>query len=205
LVAKRFRQRQHPPPETFVLVGIAMLAGMIGAVINAGIAWEMVSPSWDLVGKRLLTEGMILLLVLGIGGFLGPRLLGFAQLPNFQNLEKLSPRKKPPVDPLHRQSLYAFAGFAILVSVIVEYGWNVSPFAWLRALIGTALVLINIRPWQKPVARTTLAWCVWTAHWLLIAALWLVVIVPKYRIDLLHVMFIGAFTLMILAVATRVV
>jgi uncharacterized protein involved in response to NO len=46
---------------------------------------------------------------------------------------------------------------------------------------------------------------VWTAHWLLIAALWLVAIVPKYRIDFLHVMFIGAFTLLVLAVATRVV
>jgi uncharacterized protein involved in response to NO len=29
IAARRFRQRQHPPPETFVLVGVAMLAGMI--------------------------------------------------------------------------------------------------------------------------------------------------------------------------------
>src|SRR6185436_1786038 len=75
VAARRFQQRRHPPPETFVLVGIGMLSGMIAAVINAGIAWDVVSPSLDLVGKRLLTEGMLLLLVLGIGGFLGPRLL----------------------------------------------------------------------------------------------------------------------------------
>jgi len=72
-------------------------------------------------------------------------------------------------------------------------------------LIASALVLANIRPWQAPVVRTTLSWCVWTAHWLLIVALLLVAILPKYRIDFLHAMFIGAFTLLILAVATRVV
>jgi uncharacterized protein involved in response to NO len=43
------------------------------------------------------------------------------------------------------------------------------------------------------------------AHWFLIAALWIVAGVPKYRIDFLHIMFMGAFTLLILAVSTRVV
>lgn len=205
VAAKRFFSRQHPAPETFVLVGVGMLAGMAGAIVNAGVAWEMLSPSLDLMARRLLTEGMILLLMLGVGGFLGPRLLGFAQLPNFQNLEKLSATTKPSVVMQYRQSLYALAGLAILMSVIVEYGWKAPVWGWLRASIGTALILVNIRPWQRPAMRTTLAWCVWTAHWLLIAALWLAVIVPKYRIDFLHVMFIGGFTLMILAVGTRVV
>jgi uncharacterized protein involved in response to NO len=52
--------------------------------------------------------------------------------------------------------------------------------------------------------RTTLAWCVWIAHWLVILSLWLVAAVPRYRIDFLHVLFIGGFTLLILAVGTRV-
>ena len=205
VAVKRFRQRQHPPPETFVLVGIAMLSGLIGAVINAGIVWELVPTAWDLMGKRLLSEGMILLLVLGVGGVLGPRLLGFAQLPNFQNLEKISGSTKTPAVVRHRQSIYAIAGFALLLTVIAEYGWNVPALAWLRAWIASALVLVNIRPWLAPIVRTTLAWCVWTAHWLLIIALWLAAVLPKYRIDVLHVLFIGAFTLLILAVATRVV
>jgi uncharacterized protein involved in response to NO len=33
---------------------------------------------------------------------------------------------------------------------------------------------------------------------------WLVAIAPRYRIDLLHVLFIGGFSLLILAVGTRV-
>ena len=206
VAARRFIRRQHPPPETFVLVGFGLLSGMVGAILAAGVAWELVPLGLDVLGRRLLTEGMVLLLVLGIGGFLGPRLLGFAQLPNFQNLEKLSGNTKPSFAMMkHRQTIYAIAAMLLLLSIVVEYGWSLPAVAWLRAGIGTSLILLNIQPWRKPATRTTLSWCVWIAHWLLITALWMVVIVPKYRIDFLHIMFMGAFTLLILAVGTRVV
>jgi len=205
IVVRCFIRRQHPPPETFVFVGLGLFAGMAGAIINAGIALEVLAPALDLLGKRLLTEGMVLLLVLGVGGFLGPRLLGFAQLPNFQNLEKLSGQVKPPRIVTLRREIYATAGFLLVISVIAEYGLKFPNLAWLRASIATLVILMNIRPWRTPATRTTLAWCVWTAHWLLIAALWLVAAAAKYRIDFLHVMFIGGFTLLILAVGTRVV
>jgi hypothetical protein len=148
---------------------------------------------------------MVLLLVLGVGGFLGPRLLGFAELPNFQNLENFSGAAKPPRTVILRREIYATAGFLLLLSVVAEYGLKLPNLAWLRAALATLVILLNIRPWRKPLTRTTLAWCVWTAHWLLMAALWLVVAAPKYRVDFLHVMFIGGFTLLILAVGTRVV
>jgi uncharacterized protein involved in response to NO len=45
---------------------------------------------------------------------------------------------------------------------------------------------------------------VWTANWLIVAAVWLVALLPRYRVDFLHVLFIGGFSLLILAVATRV-
>jgi uncharacterized protein involved in response to NO len=51
--------------------------------------------------------------------------------------------------------------------------------------------------------RTTLAWCVRRVHWFVILAMWLGAIVPRYRIDMLHVLFIGGFSLLILAVGTR--
>jgi uncharacterized protein involved in response to NO len=178
---------------------------MLGAILTAGVAWEAIPPGLDMLGRRLLTEGMVLLLVLGIGGFLGPRLLGFAQLPNFQNIEKLSLNKTPAFTMTHRQALYVIAGLLLLLSLGVEYGWNLTAGAWLRAAVGTSLVLASIRPWRKPATRTTLSWCVWIAHWFLIVALWMVAVAPKYRIDFLHIMFMGAFTLLILAVGTRVV
>src|SRR6266700_1121434 len=83
LAARRYVRRKQDPPETFSLVGLGLMSGMLGGLINAGMALNFIGPFWDPLGKRLLTEGMVLLLVLGVGGFLGPRLLGFAQLPQF--------------------------------------------------------------------------------------------------------------------------
>jgi uncharacterized protein involved in response to NO len=205
VIVRCFLERQHPPPETFVFVGLGLLAGMTSAVISAGVSSGLLALALDMVGKRLMTEGMVLLLVLGVGGFLGPRLLGFAQLPNFQNLAKLSEREKPALTVSLRRQFFTATGFLLLATVIGEYGWHLPALAWVRAAVATLVIAMNIQPWRTPVTRSTLAWCVWTSHWLLIAALWLVVAAAKYRIDFLHVMFIGGFALLILAIGTRVV
>jgi len=208
IVVKCVLQRQHPPPETFVLVGLALVTGLAAALINVGMAMGWIWGGLDLLGKRLLTEGMVLLLVLGIGGFLGPRLLGFAQLPNFQNLEKLSNSRSVPRIVNWRGRVNGISGVLLLASVVVEYGWH-GPLAdlavWARAAIATAVVAVNLQPWRLPETRTTLSWCVWMAHWFLLAGLWLVAIFPNRHVDFLHVLFMGAFTLLILAVGTRVV
>ena len=81
LVGRRVVRRQQSPPPTFVQIGLALVAGAAGAVLMSAVAFELIPASWDLLGKRLLTEGMVMLLVLGVGGFLGPRLLGFASPP----------------------------------------------------------------------------------------------------------------------------
>jgi uncharacterized protein involved in response to NO len=205
IVIRRFLHRQFPPPPTFALVGAGVVSGLIGAIINASVAWEWIDPRWDMVGRRTLTEGMVLLLVLGVGGFLGPRLLGFAQLPNFQTMGQLANQSRPPFMVRHGTKVYASAGVLMLASVVLEYSFGWPMMAWLRAAIGTLLIASSIQPWRLPAARTTLAWCVWLAHWLLIAGLWIAAGVPKYRIDFLHIMFMGGFTLLILAVGTRVV
>lgn len=90
LVARRFAHRRNPPPETFPLIGLGLFAGLAGGIINAAVAWQALDPSFDPLGKRLLTEGMLLLLVLGVGSFLGPRLMGFAQIPDFEKIGRLA-------------------------------------------------------------------------------------------------------------------
>jgi uncharacterized protein involved in response to NO len=195
LAIRRFRRRKHDPPVTFSLIGLGLIAGAVGAVIDFGIAWNLIPPALDVLGRRLLSEGMVLLLVLGVGGFLGPRLLGFAALPKFDTVEK----------PQSANTLfYKAAGITVLLSLIAEYGFGMTKMVFLRAAAATAVILAGLRPWRFPAVRTTLAWCVWTAHWLILTSVWLVAIAPRYRIDFLHVLFIGGFTLLILAVATRV-
>jgi uncharacterized protein involved in response to NO len=210
VLVRRFLRRLHPPPETFVLVGFGVLAGLLAGGINLAVAFGFAPAGFELLGKRLLTEGMILLIVLGVGGFLGPRLLGFAQLPNLQNLQKI------PQGALRSSVNWKFrfsvlCGLALFASLIVQYGWNPAP-AWIGAVMGilraatvTVATLVNVQPWRLPAVRTTLSWSVWIAHWLLIVALWLVALFSNYATAYLHVLFMGAFSPLILAVGTRVV
>ncbi len=197
LAVRRFLRRQQDPPETFAFIGMGLIAGTLGALIDAGIAWSIVAPALDLLGKRLLTEGMVLLLVLGVGGFLGPRLLGFAEMPGFIRADKAQSEGRKTL-------VYKIAGLTVLISLIAEYGLGTAILAFLRAATVTAVILSTVRPWKRPAMHTTLAWCVWTAHWLVIMSVWLSAIAPRYRIDLLHILFIGGFTLLILSVGTRV-
>jgi uncharacterized protein involved in response to NO len=197
LAIGRFKRRKQAPPETFAFIGFGLFAGALGALIAAVVALEMIAPSWDLLGRRLLTEGMVLLLVLGVGGFLGPRLLGFASLPKFTALQQTTPASPKIL-------LYKIAGLVLLLSLVADYGFGFASLAFVRAVVVTIVILSTAHLWRLPVARTTLAWCVWTADWLVIVSLWLLAALPRYRIDLLHILFIGGFTLLILAVGTRV-
>src|SRR5262249_51503565 len=99
---------------------------------------------------------------------------------------------------------YLAAGLAVIFSLVAEYGFGLATMAYLRAAIATAVIVSTVRPWKFPAVNTTLARCVWTAQWLVIFALLLSAAAPRYRVDLLHILFIGGFTLLILAVGTRV-
>jgi uncharacterized protein involved in response to NO len=196
LAARRFALRRNQPPDTFVLVGAGMATGLIGAAVDAAVALDVLGPHWDTLGRRMLTEGMVLLLVLGVGGFLGPRLLGFAPMPLVQ-IGSVAPVKR-------RTSLYLAAAAVVVGSLVGEYGFGLEPLAYARAAAVTAVLLPTVRPWRRPASPTTVAWCVWTGVWLVIAGSWLAAAAPRYRVDFLHVLFMGGFTLLILAVATRV-
>lgn len=198
LAISRFVRRKRQPPETFPLVGLGMLAGALGALLVAGVSLTVVSPVWYALGKSLLTDGMVLLLVLGVGGFLGPRLLGFAALPSFVTVDATAAPTR------NRARVYTVAGVVLLLSTIAEHGFAVAGMAFLRAAVASVVIMTTVQPWRLPAMRTTLSWCVWTAEWLVILSLWLVALAPQYRVDFLHVMFIGGFTLLIFAVATRV-
>ena len=194
MIAGRFARRTQNPPPTFSLIGLALTAGAVGAVVNAGVAWELVPASLELFGRRMLTEGMVMLLVLGVGGFLGPRLLGFAALPE----------PGAPVTAAGDPRLPAIAGLVVLLSLVAEYVFDLGWTAYLRAAAISPFLIATLQLWKRPVNRTTLSWTIWIACWLIAIGVWAVAAFPKYRPDLLHVIFVGGFSLLILAIGTRV-
>jgi hypothetical protein len=203
LTAVRFVRRRNPPPATFPLVGLGLLAGAFGGVINIGVAWGVVDPELHLLGKRSLTEGMVLLLVLGVGGFLAPRLLGLAQIPDFQKIGTLSNRPGLSRLERHQPAVFLLSGLILISTLPAEYAFFVGAATYVRATVATAIIAITIRPWHLPAVRTTLAWCVWLSFLFLTIGLWTTV-ASAYRVDFLHIVFIGGFTLLILSVGMRV-
>ncbi len=201
LVLARYARRENNPPSTFPLIGFALITGLLGALVNMIAAWGWIDSGWVLAGKRSLTEGMTLMLVLGVGGFLGARLLGFDQFSFTQIGGAQTGVSKKLRSP---GVLYILAGAIIFFSIAAEYGFGWEWMTFVRAAAATIVIAVTLMPWKLPVVRTTLAWCVWTANLLLLIGLWLVAFLPVYRIDMLHVMFIGGFTLLIFGVGMRV-
>jgi uncharacterized protein involved in response to NO len=193
LVARRFVKRKQNPPPTFVYIGFALVAGAAGAALTSGVALELIPASWDLLGKRLLTEGMVMLLVLGVGGFLGPRLLGSGPPPSPQTADSVSSVVESCV-----------AGLVILVSLVAEYRFDLSRMAYVRAFVVSIVVIKSLTLWKLPAAKTTLARSIWIAHWMIAIGVWVVAAAPRYRADFLHILFVGGFSLLILAIAMRV-
>jgi uncharacterized protein involved in response to NO len=76
--------------------------------------------------------------------------------------------------------------------------------AYVRPFIVSIVVIRSLQLWKLPVARTTLARSIWIAHWVIAIGVWVVAAAPRYRADFLHILFIGGFSLLILAIATRV-
>jgi uncharacterized protein involved in response to NO len=187
VMAGRFRGRSASPPEPFVAVLLGLGAGMAGGLIKLGIALHIVDPGLMVLGRRLLSEGMILLFVIGIGGKLGPLLLGYStRTPN-------------------ARWTHGTAALLVLGSIVAQYGFGLEAAAWVRAIAVVAVSALNVRFWRLPVVRSALTWGVFLAHWMLMAGLVLSAALPQYRVEALHLVFVGGFSILILAIAMRVV
>ncbi|SRR5579883_1170156 len=201
LAIQRLLRREGALPATFSLVGLGIITGLIASAISAASAFGLLGGGWPLAGKRMLTEGMTLMLVLGVGGFLGPRLLGLDRPPIVQ-IEGTEPSKR--LMDRAPSYVYLIAALIIFISLLQQYVAGIEWMSFVRALIASIILGVTVEPWKFPKVRTTLSWCVWTSNLLLFVSLWMIALFPKYSVDFLHIMFIGSFTLLILAVGMRV-
>jgi uncharacterized protein involved in response to NO len=186
VLVRCFRSRSASPPEPFVAVFLGLLAGLCGGLLKLGILLGLASPDLMLLGRRLLSEGMILLFVIGIGGKLGPLLLGH-----------------PALRPRAAWKHGAVAGL-VLGSVLAQYGLGLESGAWIRAFAVVAAAAWNVRFWRLPRVRSALSWGVFLAHWMLMAGLLGSAALPQHRVEALHLVFVGGFSILILAIGMRV-
>jgi uncharacterized protein involved in response to NO len=183
--------RRTPPSFVWVAAGLAM--GAAGAVL-AGIGATLDNPSFwlHLVGRGLLLQGLFTGLVLGIGGLLLPAITR-----GVDKAATLAPRGGA-------YALHALLAAAFAATFFLEYLVSVQAAYALRAAISLAVVIGSLEALQPPTLpgfhRRVARWSVWM---LPAGYLW-VAVAPEYRRAGLHLVFLGCFTALVLAVSTRV-
>jgi uncharacterized protein involved in response to NO len=184
---RRFQARIASPPETLAAVALGLASGFAGGCIKLGVVSGWLDPGLILLGRRLLSEGMVLLFVIGIGGKLAPLLLGH------------------PTRPPKARWIHGAAALAVIGSIVAQYGFGQEWTVWIRAIAVIGIVVWNARLWQLPPTRSALSFGVYLSHWMLAAGVLWVAMLPRFRVEGLHLMFVGGFSILILSVAMRVV
>jgi uncharacterized protein involved in response to NO len=201
---RRIRRRSAypPPPLVFALLAFAVqtAAASLQAAHDLTGRWEALNA----LGRLYLYDGFQLLLILGVGIFLIPNLLGHPSCTPPVTVGIRPPDAKPlpffrlvPL-PLWIVSAVMLASFALEV-------W-VSPVA-ARAIRAAVFTLVAFHDWKihrRPGVRSAMAFSLWLSCWLLLLGLWLPVVLPAHALHVRHMAYVGGFGLMTLAVATRV-
>jgi len=204
IAASRVRGRKDLPPPGFAMVLLGLVSGFFGSVLNflISIGWSGLPAPYvcSALGKLLFYQAFILLPILGIAPFFFPR---FGGLPNPQT--SYPEFRRPSWDWMRRALIAGAFGMAVLGSFVWE------AFGWPRAagLLRVAMVVGYVW-WQVPLrfprgSSGTLGKIVQVSTILLAVGMLLAAAYPAYRIGLLHLVYIGGFNFIALAVANWVI
>lgn len=204
LLAARFFKRRRNPPETFVFVPLAFLSALSGSALLAGFYAGLPGlplESYD-IGIALAFQSYILLLLVGVGGFLIRSILGWAPpLPQ-------SPAERLAVAPWRGNAFGAhlLAGLAIVASFWIEVFLHRESGLALRAFVVTVECFAQIKIHRRSPSGKLTARALQASLWLLVIGTWFPVFSPpEYGIGIMHFVLVGGFALSTFSVATRVI
>ncbi|HET7827090.1 MAG TPA: NnrS family protein [Anaeromyxobacter sp.] len=181
-------------PPVFVWVPVALLAGIVGAVLVAVAAalGPREEPELWRLGRGLLLQGLVTALVVGVGGTMLPTLT----------------RAEPPrlaADEGARRAGQMAAALLFLASFPLEAYAAPRLGLALRGAVAGGVLVSAARLWRPPSVPGLHRRLMWIAAWLLPVGFLAAAVVPsEQRVSALHVTFIGGFALLALAVALHV-
>lgn len=200
---RRLRHAPRAAPAPFALLACGLALGGVGSLLgwwHAAVAPLRLAAA----GHAMLVYGFPLAVVLGVGSDILPMFLGLGQRP-------------APVRPAgtrlgyDRAATRRFAGYgAALCLSFAGDAWlarlgAVAPGALLRAIVTTAVLHREWRLchcWRVP---GYLARAVTLSAWATLAGVWGAALLPQYALHAAHGFFVGGISLLIFAVASRVI
>ncbi|MDO8580066.1 MAG: NnrS family protein [Candidatus Omnitrophota bacterium] len=194
------------PPMELIWIPVAILHAFVGTMLMLLVHWQIVPP-WILkVGRPMMEQGFLMSIVLGIGGFLIPRILGTYQAQSSGgccggcacSAKKISATKKAVV-------------FHLICAGVLFASFWLQGLEWTRlsyvfqGMVATAEFLWTRTLPKYPRDAGFYGKLSWVSCWMIVVGLWGAAVFPKYSIEMLHITFIGGFSLMTFAIATMVV
>ena len=196
-VARRVARPGLAPPLEMMFVAFGLLLGLAGGLVQLAVTLGMSEPA-PRMGERLMSLGMVLSLVLGVGGLLVPVFAGMRDPLVIAGIAG-------PHERRGRRRFYAGLLALFALAFVAEWVGHPRLGALLRAGAATAVGLMVWKLTRLPGRRTMPAFVLWSSGWLILAGLWVMALLPSFTLGALHLVFIGGFTLITLGIGTRVV
>lgn len=186
----RQRPRHIPggnPPRELVWVPVALAHGIIGTAIFL-LGQTRLLPLWALkVGKPMMEQGFLTALVMGVGSFLIARLMGIIRPSSLKIRGHLG------------------CAFLFFVSFWVEGLGQPAAGYLLRASAVTVIFYQANILGRWPRTSAFFVRSAWISVWMVVLGFWGAGLWNKYQMVMLHLTFLGGFSLMTFAVASMVI
>jgi uncharacterized protein involved in response to NO len=183
-------------PAVLVWVPLSLAAGAVGAALAAlapFVAGGGAPAAW-VIGRGLLVQGLVAGLVLGVGGLLVPQLTR-----GEEPAEDADPARRR-----HRLVAHAVAAAVFFGSFPLEVLATPRLGIALRALVAAAVLVAGAKVHRPPTLAGLHRWLVWLAAWLVPLGFLVAALFPRHRAAALHVVFVGGFSQLALAVGNHV-
>lgn len=201
---RRFRKKASSaqPPVEFIWIPFALSFGAAGSLLISAATLEWLSPRWLTMGRLLAEQGFIFCIVVGIGGFMAPRLMGRTEI-----LQPADFRNPEIVARIRQLKVIRFAALGLLLamSFYLEFKQNLAAAYGLRAAIAVSVFSQNHAWPHWPKTNETFVRLLWLSIGMIVTGYCAAAIYPAARKGLLHLVFLGGYGLMIFAVATMVI
>lgn len=193
----RFLRRGNDPPEEFVFIPLGLLLGAAGGAFQLADALGLATEPAPRFGLRLVSLGMVLSLVLGVGAILVPTFIGLRD-------PLVIPKISGPHERTVRRALYALLALALLAAFALEAaGWPRAG-AVTRAVAALFMLVWVWKLWRRPTRAGRLGWVLWSAGWLVGMGLLAMALDPAHSIGFMHLTLLGGYGLLTAGIATRV-
>jgi hypothetical protein len=152
------------------------------------------------ISQDVFTNGAVMGLILGVGGRLIPGILGWQEIVSHQRQRYETPEPFLALVPAPVWIATALFVLSYLLSPVLPFALCLS----VRLAVALYFAFKYWAIWKFPATRSPLTWNLWLSCWCLALGYLFPLIWAEAGAHVMHVLFVGGFSLLMLLISTRV-